>query len=181
MKPTDVLQQEHEIILVVLDAAQREAESIAGTGQLKVDRIEEMVDFFRTFTDGCHHAKEEKRLFMEMKNQAGAAAGPISVMLHDHEAGRQHVRTIADLIPRAREGDRDAVHAIQLNLEAYVALLRMHIHKENNILFPMATRLLPPEVQEQLLRDFERIESEQMGDGVHERYHRLAHQLAEKL
>jgi hemerythrin-like domain-containing protein len=55
-----------------------------------------------------------------------------------------------------------------------VALLRQHIYKEDNILFPMADRVIPLEKQEKVAEDFERIEHEETGEGVHEKYLALA-------
>jgi hemerythrin-like domain-containing protein len=56
--------------------------------------------------------------------------------------------------------------------------LRAHIDKENNILFPMADQLFTPKDQEELIEAFEKVEAEEMGEGVHEKYHQLAHDLA---
>jgi hemerythrin-like domain-containing protein len=46
------------------------------------------------------------------------------------------------------------------------------------VLFPMADRVLSREDQEELARAFDNVEAEEMGEGVHERYHRLAHRLS---
>jgi hemerythrin-like domain-containing protein len=57
--------------------------------------------------------------------------------------------------------------------------LRQHIDKENNVLYPMGNRVLTEDDQRQLSEAFERVEAEEMGPGVHEKYHQLAHELAE--
>jgi hemerythrin-like domain-containing protein len=59
----------------------------------------------------------------------------------------------------------------------YIDLLRAHIYKEDNILFPLANDAIPLDVQEQVARDFERIEHEEIGAGVHEKFLALADQL----
>ena len=61
--PTEELASEHEYVLVVVSAMEREAESIHSGGPVDRDAIAGMVDFTRNFTDGCHHTKEEKLLF----------------------------------------------------------------------------------------------------------------------
>ena len=58
MLPTDILRHEHQLILMVLDAAEREARTIAGGGVADADRLAAFVDFIRNFADHCHHAKE---------------------------------------------------------------------------------------------------------------------------
>jgi hemerythrin-like domain-containing protein len=56
--------------------------------------------------------------------------------------------------------------------------MRLHIDKENKVLFPLADRLFTPADQQALLQDFDKHEAEEIGAGVHERYHQLAHELA---
>jgi hemerythrin-like domain-containing protein len=98
-------------------------------------------------------------------------------MLHDHEAGRAFVRGMAAGLEAARAGKTDAIRIVRDNLEGYTHLLRMHIHKENNILFPMAARMMTAEDEVQLLAEFEQVEREDIGESVHEKYHKLAEEL----
>lgn len=63
-------------------------------------------------------------------------------------------------------------------LLAYAELLRGHIFKEDNVLFPMADQALPADEQTRLTGKFDEVEAEEIGPGVHERYHQLAHDLA---
>ena len=62
---------------------------------------------------------------------------------------------------------------------SYARLLRQHIGKEDKILYPMAEQVLTAEDDQHLVQAFEAIEREEMGEGVHERYHRWAHELVE--
>jgi hemerythrin-like domain-containing protein len=70
------------------------------------------------------------------------------------------------------------VAAVRDNLLGYTRLLRAHIGKEDNVLYPMAERILTPEDQQWLAEEFDRVEAEEMGAGVHEKYHQMAHELA---
>jgi hemerythrin-like domain-containing protein len=176
--PTQLLMDEHELVLVVVDAMEREVTSIQRTGEVHADRVAQMVDFTRNFTDGCHHNKEEKVLFPLLERREKAAGGPVSVMLSEHEAGRQAIRAIDEALPRAAS-DPAARDAVAENLATYAHLLRLHINKENSVLFPLADRVLDAGDKEQLAAEFERIEVEETGAGVHERYHAMAHGLKE--
>lgn len=179
MTATEDLKHEHKIVLVIMEAADREAQSIQATGQVNVTTLDKIVDFCRVFVDRCHHGKEEEYLFpkLEEKGVAGEQ-GPIGVMLHEHEAGRQRVKAIAASLAPAGAGNPQAAAALAADLMAYTALLRAHIDKENNVLFPMADRLFSPAEQQALLQAFAKHEAEEIGAGVHERYHQLAHELA---
>lgn len=179
MTPTDILKHEHQIILMVLDAAEQEVRQIQDTGKVRAEKVDKMLDFFRNFADRCHHAKEEDLLFVKMQERGiPAAGGPIAVMLYEHNEGRQRVKAVAEALPNAASGEASAIAAVASNLSAYVQLLRAHIGKEDNILYPMADRVFTPEDQQALAEEFDRVEAEEMGAGVHERYHQLAHELA---
>jgi hemerythrin-like domain-containing protein len=179
MKPTDILKHEHELILKVLDAAEREASAIAGGGAAVADRLTAFVDFIRNFADHCHHAKEEDVLFVRMGERGfPREVGPVAVMLHEHELGRAHIAAVADNIAGAVAGDAAARAVVAERLAGYAALLRQHIFKEDNILFPMADRVFSEADQAALAADFERVERDDIGEGAHERYTTLARQLA---
>jgi hemerythrin-like domain-containing protein len=53
--------------------------------------------------------------------------------------------------------------------------------KEDNVLFPMADRVLSAADQAELEQRFEQIETERMGPATHERYHRLLDDLEREL
>lgn len=179
MTPTETLKQEHQVILLVLDAAEREARSIQDSGPVHVEMVAEMVDFFRNFADTCHHAKEEKLLFVKMGERGMPAdSGPIAVMLQEHDEGRRLARAVAEALPAAGRSEPGAVAAVRDNLKTYAGLLRAHIAKEDNILYPMADRLFSAEDQRSLAGAFDRVEAEEIGLGVHEKYHELARRLA---
>jgi hybrid cluster-associated redox disulfide protein len=180
MSPTETLKHEHEIVLLVLEGAEREATAIRGGAPVRVERVGRMVDFFRQFVDRCHHGKEERHLFPALATRGlPPDVGPVRVMLLEHEQGRAAVAAIAAVLPVAETGEPGASTALADALQGYVELLRAHIFKENNVLFPMADQALPPEEQTRLADAFERLEEEEIGPAEHERYHQLAHELAQ--
>jgi len=178
--PTEELASEHEYVLVVVSAMEREAESIHSGGPVDRDAIAGMVDFTRNFTDGCHHTKEEKLLFPLLEERSQLAAGTVSVLLSEHVAARGCVSAIDENLPQV-ESSVAARSAVAHNLALYAELLRMHIHKENVVLFPLAEQVLDAPEMEDLATGFARVEKEETDAGVHERYHQMAHELASHL
>ncbi len=179
MTPTDELKHEHQIILIALDGVEREMQRVQDGGPVPEERVGQMIDFVQNFADRCHHAKEENLLFTRMQERGlPANGGPIGVMLQEHDEGRRLVRTAAKALPGAGAGDAGARAALAANLLAYVRLLRLHIDKEDNVLYPMADKILTPADQAELTAAFERVEAEEIGEGTHERYHQLAHEWA---
>ena len=58
------------------------------------------------------------------------------------------------------------------NARGYADLLAQHIYKDDNILYPMADIHVPEKRQREMLAEFEKIESERIGAGKHEQFHR---------
>jgi hemerythrin-like domain-containing protein len=153
--PTDVLREEHRIILRVLDVLEMAAAQLACGRPLPEGWWPEIVAWLRSFADKNHHAKEEAALFPAMvKAGVPSEGGPIAVMLEEHERGRALVRAM-----EAGEAVARAAKARE-----YVALLREHIDKENGVLFPMADAVLDDRAQGALTREFEAVEAEQGRD-----------------
>ncbi|HEY5387418.1 MAG TPA: hemerythrin domain-containing protein [Thermoleophilia bacterium] len=175
--PAEQLRQEHELVLMVVEAMEREVASIEKTGRVHADRVAQMVDFTRNFTDGYHHTKEEDVLFPLLEERSAKAGGTISVLLSEHQAARDCIRAIDDALPKAAtsEAARDVVAE---NLRLYAYLLPLHIGKEDTILFGLVEELLSDQEQEILAADFMDIEGERAGADLRERYHELAHTLA---
>jgi hemerythrin-like domain-containing protein len=163
---------------VVLEAAEREATRIEATAKVDNPRLEQLSDFFRNFADACHHRKEEEHLFKLLKKKP-PLRGPVAVMLQEHEMGRGFLRSVKEGLAAWAQGNPAGAMQVVEGLRSYAELLRAHIDKENQVLFPMADRVLTPAEQEQLTVTFERVEKEEVGEGVHEQYHRMALQLAE--
>lgn len=107
--------------------------------------------------------------------------GPIGVMLQEHDDGRRRVWAAAEALSGTEAGNADTRAALttNFNLLAFVHLLRAHIDKENNVLYPMADQILTAADQADLVAAFEQVEAEEMGEGTHERYHQLAHEWAD--
>jgi hemerythrin-like domain-containing protein len=175
--PTQVLKDEHALILEALDAIERKVAALEAGAAPDRAYFEKAVQFLRTFADQCHHGKEENLLFKTMVDRGfPRQAGPIAVMLSEHETGRSFIRGLAE--GAAAVGtDPYAAKRIVENGRGYVGLLRAHIDKENHILFPMADNVLSPEDQEHLGKEFERFEAEETGAGVHEAMLKLLDEL----
>jgi hemerythrin-like domain-containing protein len=178
MKATEILMSEHEVILGVIDTLEKGTRAAETGGVVNPQFFLDAADFIRGFADGCHHRKEENVLFKAMSDSGvPVEGGPIGVMLNDHEKGREYTRAMRAGAEKWAGGDDAGRLETVLAANGYIALLRQHITKENGILFPMADRFIPLQDQEQVAVDFERVEHEETGEGVHEKYLALAESL----
>lgn len=180
MNPTTVLKEEHRAVERVLRVLNKAADRIDEGKAVPPAVFENSLDFLRNFADKCHHGKEEELLFPAMEKAGiGRDGGPIGVMLVEHEQGRQHLRAMEEALGAYREGDQSARSALAGHARAYAALLAQHIQKEDQVLFPMAERILAADEKETLVEGFDRIEQDHIGPGVHERYHLMIDELEE--
>lgn len=162
----DTLRHDHDAILMALTILDRIADE-AVRGKTTSADVAGFIGFLQEFADKCHHGKEEGLLFPAMI-EAGMAesGGPISVMLAEHEQGRVLVAKMA----RAAGPDLEAKSFAEA-ATAYSALLRAHIDKENNVLFPLAEGLIDPVVLVSLNEAFAAHEERVIGHGRHEQLH----------
>jgi hemerythrin-like domain-containing protein len=165
--PTAQLVAEHDRILVLLDVLDRLTEATEAAdlpADAPLDDIARAIEAVRDYADGCHHGKEEALLFPAME-AAGVPrqGGPIGCMLSEHEQGRASVADMADALGDLRAGDASAAEAFATAATDYVNLLRHHIHKENQVLFPMGESVLSDEERARLLEAFAKVESDEVG------------------
>lgn len=172
VRPTEELKEEHRLIERMLAIASAAADKLDRGESVDPEVFEGAAEFFREFADKCHHAREERLLFQRMVEKGMPSdSGPIAVMLHEHEEGRAHVRSIAELAKGKRlESDR---RELVRHVREYVDLLTHHIQKEDNILYSIADDMLAPEDVDSLEKEFREVEEKVIGPGVHQRYQRM--------
>ena len=147
--PLDELMNEHRVIEQVLSALEEAADR-----EVPISFYEGVADFVANFADGCHHDKEETLLFASLeKHGVPRGAGPIGVMLHEHEVGRSCMKRLAVAISAS-----DCAAARKAAGD-YTDLLRQHIQKEDNVLYPMAREILPADEIESLAHRFGEVEA----------------------
>jgi hemerythrin-like domain-containing protein len=172
MIATQTLRHEHEAILKMLEATEEVSRRLQAFQPVSPETLEGLQEFFREFADHCHHGKEEDLLFPFLEQKGiPRGGGPIGMMLYEHEQGRALIREMGEAAAAYREGEDGSGPRWARAAGGYAHLLREHIAKENNVLFVMAERLLSPEEQDRLGKQFEAIELEKMGAGTHERLH----------
>ena len=152
MKCTDLLTQEHKTILRALDILDHMAARIKGDQPLAVEDVETILRFLRAFADNQHQAKEESALFPELLRTSAANDAPLRQMIFEHDQERSLVEGLEDSL-RTKRGMEFVHFANRLT-----GLIRTHIRKEDNILFPMAERCLSPEQDERVTTELNQFE-----------------------
>ncbi|HEX9656886.1 MAG TPA: alginate export family protein [Bacteroidota bacterium] len=155
MKPTDILKEEHRSIERMLFVLEKAVTRLQQGEDVNPDVFRDGIWFIKEFADGCHHQKEEKLLFPAMVQKGfPQKSGPIGVMLHEHDLGRQEVAAMNDALDRYIKSDPTGRPALVQHTQSFIDLLRDHILKEDNILFAMADHHFSVEEEAILLKSF---------------------------
>ena len=172
-KAIEELRHDHDAILSSLSILDAMVERLGKPNAPSAEALSSYIGFLTEFADKCHHGKEEGILFPAL-TAAGlpSEGGPVGVMLHEHVEGRALIQQMR----RAVSGTVDAP-AFSQAARGYAELLRAHIAKENDVLFPMAERLLPSGQMDQIKARFVTHEETVIGHGRHEELHALLREL----
>ena len=154
---TKILSDEHKNILTVIDVLENEAEALKNGKELDNDFLKKAVDFIRNYADKFHHAKEEEILFKELckdSTQENMHCNPVGQMLIEHDLGRENVKKM-----EAGLNEKNKNKIIE-GANGYICLIKEHIFKEDNILYPMANEALSESTKDKMLKKFKEIENE---------------------
>jgi len=179
MKATEILMQEHRLIEQVLDCLEDAAGRLEDGDDIDPDFFIDSAEFVAGFADGSHHRKEEDILFVAMTaNDVPGDTGPVAVMLHEHEQGRQFTAGFRSAAEQMKTGDTGAAMDVIRNAFDYVNLLREHIIKEDNVLFPMADQVITGDDMVKVSKQFEEAVTEDENNGEIAKYQALAEKLS---
>lgn len=152
MLVTETLSKEHQLILKYVDLMGRYAElslKQPDTPQLMMESAAGFIEFIHEFADKFHHAKEEDILFKYLQVPGVLMhCNPVPQMLMEHDKAREFVRNM-ELAVQEKSLNGLADNAVQ-----YARLLKEHIYKEDNILYPMGERGLTDEAKTALLKEY---------------------------
>jgi len=156
---TQVMKDEHQLILRMIALVERNTALMEEGKFRNWQFFLDAVDFIRNYADRFHHAKEEEVLFVALvKNGMPEKQSPIEAMHMEHEQGRAFVRGMEEAAQKALDGVSGQIPIIGENANGYAELLRGHIDKEDNILYPLAERVLPEDVRPEMLTAYQSAE-----------------------
>jgi len=174
--PISDLTAEHEAVRTTLEVLRRIGREIEGAGAIVQGAdIDHLLEFFAVFVDRCHHGKEEKVLFPALRETgADPEGGLLDQLLDEHQKGRVLVREMASALERYRkEGTASEATRFVRAAGAYGDLLAAHVEREDRRLFPVIEQSLSSEALSSVQQGFDRIETEEVGAGKHEAFHRM--------
>ncbi len=146
--PMKKLVEEHQWILRLLALVPTLIEHSDLSLETDQQRLRDAVDFIRSYADKFHHAKEEDILFKYFDESLDI----IQVMFEDHKNARAHVLAIHTAIEAQDKS------SLAVNLTAYAELLKDHIKREDEILYPWLDKQLTLQQIGQMFAQFAEID-----------------------
>jgi uncharacterized protein len=167
----ELLMTDHQLTEQVFEAVEREL----GEGQPpSASTLRQAAVYFREYVDGCHNRKEEDHLF-PLIEQRGIPrhGGPLAVMLAEHEQNRNLLPQFCALVDDYAGGNAGALAELRRVFADYAALLKQHFWKENDILYPMARRVMSQDDAEAVVRGIDATERA-VGENTRAKYYAIA-------
>ncbi|MEQ8273047.1 MAG: hemerythrin domain-containing protein [Deltaproteobacteria bacterium] len=163
MKAFDVLRDEHVLIRSALDRLEL---AIAPPAYAEIERL---LTLLERFVDGVHQQKEEEVLFPVVRGELREMVhGALEAMTKEHFMARAYLKAAVRALPEAAEGDPSASALLHDSATHYVALVRAHVDKEDEILFPFVERALREDQDEVLCAQLANVEADLSAAGDRE-------------
>jgi hemerythrin-like domain-containing protein len=171
MKSIETLRNEHNAVLFVLDSLGPALTAAEQGVPVPADIFTDVGRFFSIFVEQCHNGKEEGAVFARMP-----ASSTTTALTHqleqEHENGKRLSAAYAAAVEKYTPGDIASAAEVAKAARAYGVALRAHIDEETSGLFTSMQESLSGE-DDAMTAEFDRIELEEIGAGVHEEIHAM--------
>jgi regulator of cell morphogenesis and NO signaling len=151
------LKGEHPPLLEQLDDLFKLTQLISENVELEKNFAEliKMVSKFNAELDP-HSKREEGVLFPMLGVYIGTTSGPIAVMEYEHDQAKSKIK--AFLEKAKKDGcEREEIQNLSGLIKDAYFILKEHFAKEENVLFPMAERMLTDEEKDELFNKIQEI------------------------
>ena len=137
------LHDEHRSILAVLHGMGFLVQDIRARGAQVDPRVfHAMIYYLDTFSERMHHPKEDRHLFRALRGRSPEAGALIDELEEEHGRGEDALRRLSQALLRYEEGGEREFPGFEREVENFVRNYREHIRKEENVLFPLAEKVL---------------------------------------
>lgn len=108
------------------------------------DLLLSIMDYTRNYPDRCHHPNED-RIYDRLVDRVPASGTLVGNLHREHEQLSQLTRKFSELLLNVTR-DAEVPRAwFETTARNYIAAVRQHMTREEDVFFPMAIRLLLPE------------------------------------
>jgi DUF438 domain-containing protein len=136
--------------------------------------MRDVLEYLLDYADNCHNRKEENYLFPLLEKRGVLRhGGPLAVMLAEHEQSRELLKKFAELGNAFINGDASSLSDLRRAFDEYSTLIKNHYWKENDILYPMGSRVMSTDDDLRIINGIEELEAS-LGPDTRAKYYSLA-------
>jgi hemerythrin-like domain-containing protein len=161
---TEDLMREHGVLRRALFVYSEAAAKIRSNPlSVSPDALQKTARLFRAFGEDYHEKKlEEAFIFPAVKKAGGEAANYTSILVVQHDRGREITEYILSVTKATKIEAGDAEPLAKV-LEAMVRMYRPHAAREDTVIFPAWKQTLNAKQLDEMNDKFEDIEQEMLG------------------
>jgi hemerythrin-like domain-containing protein len=142
----DVIRGEHRSFTAVLHGLWYLVDEV-NEGRRKPDFkvLRAMMHYIDTFPEKLHHPKEQRYLFPRLRQRTDAANAALDQLEAEHIHGEKLIRDLEQSLLRWEMGGQQDLAAFTKEVEHYVDFHRRHMQQEEQVILPLAERVLTEE------------------------------------
>jgi len=137
---------EHRTIASILDLlAELASDERGASGEIDTRIFRAAFHYLDRFPERMHHPKEEQYLFTAIRAKTADADDALAALSTDHQGGAQAIRDLEASLTRCEDSKFAEWPSFAKMLGDYVAGYRAHMRMEEQVIMPLARRVLGPE------------------------------------
>ena len=179
MKALGIIRAEHRSLAAVLYTLQAQMRA-AREGRLAPDYplARQIVDYLESFHQRFHHPKEDDFLFKALRERSAEANAELERLEGEHAEGDTRLAALREALERA-QSDAGSVQEFAAEIERYADFHWRHMRAEEDVVMPLAERLLSLDDWQRIDAAFEDNDDPLFGKARREEYRRLLAAIAE--
>jgi hemerythrin-like domain-containing protein len=169
-----VIRDDHRALAAVLHGMRFLIRDIRDNGKSpRFDVLRAMLHYIDAFPERQHHPKESRYLFVRIRARTTEADAMLSDLETEHALGAEMIRHLEQGLLRFEEGGSEYFSMFATAVEAYGDFHYQHMRKEEDLIIPIAERVLTDADWEELDAAFSENPDPLQGIGAHEDFDKL--------
>lgn len=140
----EILQVEHKRMRRLLDLLEQQVEALEQAGEPDYELIKEILDYFLTYPDLCHHPKENLVL-AKLRARAPQAAAEVGALEAEHDRLSVRLHDFSHAVMNLMLEVEVPRQTLVKLARGFVEHERRHMAEEERLFFPAALRHLTDE------------------------------------
>jgi hemerythrin-like domain-containing protein len=139
----NVIRSEHRSIAAVLHGLLYLIGEIrAGRSAPRFDVLKAMVHYIDAFPERLHHPKEDRYLFVVLRQRTQEADDTLDRLEQQHRQGAEMIRDIEQALLRYEQGGAEFFEAFADRAAQFADFHWQHMREEEEVILPLAERVL---------------------------------------